>query len=124
MKKTTVSSFIAQFKAVVNGDNASVKAEKAWRQANAAINSQIYTLKGKTVGLENEVDRKEESLASARVNGGQPIENDNYYVNNLISAKNNLALAEKELKKHNELVEFLEKELVALSKEVSTEEKE
>lgn len=116
--KTKINSFMMQFKSALTGDNAGVQSEKAWRQASSAINAQIYLLKGEVVGLENNVDRANEALVQARVNGGKLIENNNSYIENLLSAKNNVTLMEEELEDQNLKIEFLELELKALSVEV------
>ncbi len=115
----TVKSFVRQFIAIVKGDDSAVAAQKAFRQANAKLTSQIAQLDGETPNLEDAVDTAKDTLAVARVNGGKTI--DNYYIPNLLSAKNNVTSAEEALEKHKEKIAFLQGEKDALNADVEAE---
>lgn len=114
-----MNSFVKQFLAFVKGDEPEVLAQKAWRQANSALSSQISSRKGDIVSFEDKVLEAKEHLAKARVNFGNPIiiGEKNVYIQNLINAKNDVIKAEKELRNYLEVTEFLETELAALGKE-------
>lgn len=111
-----MNSFVKQFVASIKGDEAEVKALKAWRKAESSLQVEIALLKGKTVDLESKVDDAKESLEKARINSGNIIGTD--YINNLKIAKNNLSKAELELSNHKKELVFLEEEYANLSKEV------
>lgn len=68
-----VKSFINQFVAAVKGDDVEATAEKAYRQANSALKSQISSLEGDTINLEEKVNDAKEKLASAGINDGNLI---------------------------------------------------
>lgn len=118
MAKSTVKSFVKSFVALVSGDDNTVKAEKAFRQAQSALKTQISSLNGDTIQLEDAVETAKEAKASARVNNGQPISDRNTYVENLLVADNNVTKAEKALETHKKKISFLEAELKALEEEV------
>jgi hypothetical protein len=101
-----VNSFVNQFVAKANGDNTTVKAEKAWRIADSALKVQLALLEGDTVGLEVNVESAQEALEAAYINGGEPV-NKSTYVNVLIERKNDLTDAEKAYKKHITKLDFL-----------------
>lgn len=110
-----VNSFVKQFIAAVKGDDAEVKAQKAFRSADSALKVQIASLKGDVIKLEDDVDNAKESLNRAKINGGNVISDRDYYVEQLVNAKNNLTRAEKALTDHNAKLEFLESTLADLS---------
>lgn len=114
----TVKSFVKTFAAKLTGDDVQVKAEKAFRQAQSALKSQISSLEGDTINLEDRVTDAKEAQTNARVNGGNAITDRNSYVNTLVSRKNEVVLAEKALKEHNDKINFLKSELTALETEV------
>lgn len=115
---STVKSFVRQFIATVKGDDVQITAEKVFRQADSALRTQIASLKGDVIAKEDAVTEAKEARDQARINNGQKITNRDYYVEGLLSAKNNVTKAEQALKAHTEKIEFLESELVALSTEV------
>lgn len=123
MKKSTVKSFIKSFVAYVTGDDSKAKAEKTFRQAQSALNTQIWMLTGDTVTKEDAVSDAKEKLQRARINNGELIADKSNYVTNLLHAKNTLTKAEEELESHLEKLAFLKAELEALEKE-ETEESE
>lgn len=114
----TVKSFVRQFVAAVVGDDSTAKAEKAFRQADSALKTQIAALKGDVINQEDAVTDALEAQAQARINGGNPITNRDAYVSNLLNAKNAVTKAEDALAKHNAKIEFLQGELDALTAEV------
>lgn len=116
---STVKSFVKQFVKAVQGDDNGVLAEKAFRQASSALKSQISSLEGDTINLEDRVTDAKEAQATSRINGGKPITDRNSYVSNLIYSKNNVVDAEKALKTHVEKISFLKSELSALEEEVT-----
>lgn len=112
---TKVNSFVKQFIAAVTGDDAEVKAQKAFRSADSALKVQIASLKGDVIKLEDDVENATETLAKAKINGGNTISNRDYYVEQLVEAKNSLTRTEKALKDHNTKLAFLEETLASLS---------
>jgi hypothetical protein len=113
-----VKSFVKQFISTVKGDEVGVQAEKCFRAASSALNTQISSLGGDTIQLEDKVTDAKEAHTSARINNGQSITNRNTYVENLLTSKNNVTIAEKNLKSHIEKIDFLKAELKALETEV------
>lgn len=113
-----IASFVRQFVAAVKGDNVEVLAQKALRQADSALKTQISSLEGDTIAKEDRVTDVKEAQEAARINRGQPITDRNAYVRNLLDAKNNVTLAEEDLKTHKEKIAFLKGELDALNAEV------
>lgn len=113
-----VNSFVKSFVAIVTGDDATAKAEKAKRQADSALRTHISILKGDVVSKEDAVTTAKENLQKATVNGGFAITDRDSYVSNLFTAKNNVTLAEQDLKKHEEKISFLESQLASLDTEV------
>lgn len=112
MTKTT--SFIAQFVAIIKGDDAEVQAQKAWRQAENAIQTQIHSLQGETMTFEDKLEVARENAANALVNNGQLIADKQRYVRDLIEAENKVTLAEETLKNHKETVALLQSKLKEL----------
>jgi hypothetical protein len=112
-----MKSFVKQFVSIVKGNDAEALAQKALRQADSALKSQIASLVGDTVNFEDRLEEAKEAQVSARVNHGKPITNRESYVRDLISAKNNVTLAEENLKEHKEKIAFLEAEQSALDSE-------
>jgi hypothetical protein len=112
-----IKSFVKQFVAVVKGDDAEATAQKALRQADSALKTQIAILNGNTVGYEDAVTVAKEAQALARVNGGKSITDRDYYVESLLESKNAVTEAEEDLKLHQEKIAFLEAELEALDNE-------
>lgn len=115
--KTNANSWVKQFVAVLTGDDATVQAEKAFRQAKNALESQIAALKFETMSKEDEVSKKEEKLCLARINNGQPLESKEKYAQNLIDSKNAALAAQQALDTHKKKITFFEDELKSLEKE-------
>lgn len=102
-----VKSFVNEFVALVNGDDAKVKAEKAKRQADSALKTHISIMEGESVSKEDAVSEAKESLRTARLNNGQPINDRDMYVKNLIAAANRVTEAEEAYESHMKTLEFL-----------------
>lgn len=116
MNKT--KSFIKQFIAAVKGDTDEVLAQKVLRQADSALKSQIASLQGDTINLEDAVTNAKEGEASLLINNGALITSKEMYVKNLLLAKNKTTEAEENLRTHLEKIAFLEAKLKAINEEV------
>lgn len=114
MSKTTLGSFVNQFKALIDGDTAQAQAEKAWRQAENGITTHIAALNGKTLDKTEAVVDATEELRLATLNHGKPITNRDEYVKNLFEAKDKLSAVEEDLVLHGESIVFLKERLDAL----------
>lgn len=113
-----MNSFVKQFVAAVKGDDVEVQAQKAWRSAESALKVQIAAREGDTIAKEDKVTEAKEVLNQARINYGKTITNREYYINTLISAKNQLTEAEEELEAHMMELDFLKEEFKTLNEEV------
>jgi hypothetical protein len=114
---TKAKSFIKEFVAAIKGDDAEMQAAKVWRQAESGLTMQIAALKGDLIRKEDAVTDAQEGLDSARINGGKQIVDRDVYVSNLISAKERLVQAEKQLEAHQKTIAFLEEEYASLKAE-------
>jgi len=115
MNKT--KSFVKQIVALLKGDDAEQTAQKVMRQADSAFKTQIATLTGDTIGLEDAVENANEKLALSKVNNGVLIADRNQYIRNILEAKNNLTICEDNLKLHLEKIDFLETQHASLNDE-------
>ena len=111
-----MKSFVKQVVAVLKGDDAEATGQKILRAADSALKTQIASLNGDTISLEDAVQEATEGLALARINHGSIITDRNQYVANLLVAKNVLTDAEEALEAHNEKLAFLEAEFEAINK--------
>lgn len=109
-----LNSFVKQFIAIVTGDDVEAYAQKAWRSAESALKVHIAAMEGDIIALEDAVEQAKEGLNNARVNGGYTITDREQYIDNLVSAKNNLTDAEEELAAHMESIAFLKEEYATL----------
>ena len=112
-----LNSFMAQFVAIIKGDDSEAKAAKVWRQCESAFKVQIAALGGDLIRKEDSVSQAEEKLVKALVNGGNEINDRDQYIANLISAKESLKQAEKQLSAHKETIAFLEEQYALLKAE-------
>jgi len=112
-----VESFVNQVIAIIKGDNAEAIAAKIWRQAESAFKVQIAALGGDLIRKEDSVSQAEEKLAKALVNSGNEINDRDQYIANIISAKESLKQAEKQLTAHKETITFLEEKYALLKAE-------
>jgi chromosome segregation ATPase len=117
MSKTIIGSFVNGFAALIQGDTATNQAEKAWRQAQSGLKTEIAKLQGSTISFEDNVEVAEEALSAATLNGGKLIEDRHDYVQNILTCKATLMQKQKELANHQANLEFLEETLESLSTE-------
>lgn len=113
-----VALFVKGFVAEVKGDDAEAEALKALVQADSALNSQIYSLKGDTTDFKMKVTDAQTKLDLVTVNYGKKITDRPSYVRAMLDAQNELTLAEESLKKHEAKVAFLEGRLKYINTEV------
>ena len=78
------------------------------------LKTQIASLNGDTISLEDKVEDAKEALKLARVNNGKLITDRNEYVRNLLNAKNALTDAEEALEIHLEKIAFLQEQYDSL----------
>jgi len=112
-----LNSFVKQFSAILKGDDNEAKAQKVWRQCESAFKVQIAALGGDLIRKEDTVTQAEESLSKRLVNNGNEISDRDQYIANLISAKESLKQAEKQLAAHKETIAFLEEQYALLKAE-------
>lgn len=115
MSTTKVSSFVKLVLAMIQGDDAQIKAIKIQKKASAALTAQIAVKKAVTLNLEECVEAAQENIAISRVNSGKIIENTDDYLQALISRKKYLDLAEEALQDHLDTIAFLEEELETIN---------
>lgn len=116
----TVKSFIRQFVAYVQGDDATQLAEKVYRKSSTALSAQIASLESQTVDLEDVITEKEEELLSAIHNNGKEITGENgkqEYIKSILRAKQLLETAKETLSSHQETVAFLKTTLEEINSE-------
>ena len=111
-----MKSFVKEVVAIISGDNAEATGQKILRQADSALKTQIASLNGDTISLEDKVEDAQEALRLARVNNGKLITDRNQYVRNLIDAKNALVDSEEALELHLEKIVFLQEQYDSLDK--------
>lgn len=105
-----MKSFVKEVVAILQGDNAEATGQKILRQADSALKTQIASLNGDTISLEDRVEDAQESLRLAKVNNGKLITDRNQYVRNLLDAKNALTDAQDALSAHLEKIAFLQEQ--------------
>lgn len=105
-----ISNFVKLVVAVIQGDDAKVKALKIQKKAAAGLAAQIAVKKAKTLELEDTLEQAEESLATARINGGKEITDSSAYISTLLSTNRSVKEAKEALDHHNGVVEFLEQQ--------------
>jgi chromosome segregation ATPase len=113
-----INSFVKQFAAMITGDTAEVQAQKNYRKAVSALNTQIAKLKGDTIGFEEAVESAQEAAQNALVNNGKDITDRTEYVRNLVSTNNAWEDAQDALENHLDTIAFLEDKLDELNQEV------
>ena len=111
-----MKSFVKEVVAILQGDNAEATGQKILRQADSALKTQIASLNGDTITLEDTVEYAQENLRIARVNNGKLITDRNVYVRSLLEAKNKLTDAQDALEAHLEKIAFLQGEYDSLDK--------
>lgn len=111
-----MKSFVKEVVAIISGDNAEATGQKILRQADSALKTQIASLNGDTISLEDKVEDAQEVLRLARVNNGKLITDRNQYVRNLLDAKNALVDTQDALEAHLEKIAFLQEQFDSLDK--------
>ena len=114
MSVNKTKSFVKEIVALLKGDDAEATAQKVLRQADSAFKTQIASLTGDTIALEDKLEDAKEALRLARLNNGQLINDRNSYVNSLLRAQNNLIDAEEALEAHNNKLQFLREQAALL----------
>ena len=107
MSVSKTKSFVKEVIAILKGDDAEATAQKILRQADSAFKTQIASLTGDTISLEDAVEEAKESLRLYRLNYGQVIVNRNNYISSLLMAQNKLIDAEEALEVHLAKLAFL-----------------
>jgi hypothetical protein len=105
-----MKSFVKEVVAILKGDDAEATGQKILRQADSAFKTQIASLTGDTIALEDKLEDAVEALRLARLNNGKVISDRNSYVRNLLDAKNNVTSAEEALEAHNAKLVFLKEQ--------------
>ncbi len=113
MSKSNLKSFVDQFVAAVEGDNAKVLAEKTFRQRKSALTSHISSYQGDTIDYEDAITAAKENLELARINNGVAITDRGNYITQLLLAKDTVTDAEERLEDHINVIKFLQAELGA-----------
>lgn len=109
-----MKSFVKEVVAIIKGDDAEVTGQKILRQADSALKTQIASLTGDTIALEDKVEDAKEGLRLAKVNNGVLIADRNQYIKNLLNTKNALIDAEDALESHLDKLNFLDGEFKSL----------
>jgi hypothetical protein len=107
MSVSKTKSFVKEVIAILKGDDAEATGQKILRQADSAFKTQIASLTGDTISLEDAVEEAKEAVRLARLNNGQLIGNRNSYISILLSAQNRLVEAEEALEAHLAKLAFL-----------------
>lgn len=118
--KKKVKSFVREFCAVVQGNTDKQIAEVNYRKSDHALSAHIFVLKGDLITAEQLLEDAKEDLYKARHNNGKNITDRDDYVQNLISAKNNVDLQQEKCDEIKLTLEFLEEELKTINEEVDS----
>lgn len=108
---TQTKSFIAQFVALIKGDDAEAQAQKVWRQAESAFKTQISALEGKTLDFEDKIVEAHEAEELAVLNNGQKITDRDGYIKKVLDAGNKVLEAEEAMVEHKRKIDFLQSKL-------------
>lgn len=112
MNKT--KSFVKEIISLLKGDDAEATGQKVLRQADSAFKTQIASLTGDTIALEDRLEDAKEALRLARLNNGQLIGDRNSYIRSLLQAQNVIVEAEEALEAHNNKLQFLREQAALL----------
>jgi hypothetical protein len=104
-------SFLKEVIARVKGDQAEVVAQKNYRKATSAINSQLATLKAKEVDDEAAVDQAKENLDNAKF-PTTLISDNKYYVGDIKKQFDALEQAKETLTATRDSIKYFESLLV------------
>lgn len=110
-----VTSFVKEVLARLSGNEGQVVAEKNYRKAKSAINSQLAALRAKEVDEESAVENAEEQLHNAKY-PTDLIDDNKYYVQNIVAAETKLKSAQNSLEETRTSIEYFD----ALLKEFDT----
>lgn len=112
-----LNAFVKEFVAIIKGDDAEAKAAKSLETSRKCIQSTNcsswwwFNPQGRCCYS------SWRKLAKALVNGGNEINDRDAYIANLISAKESLKSAEKQLTAHKDTIAFLEEQYALLKAE-------
>ena len=109
-----MKSFVKEVVAIIQGDNAEATGQRILRQADSAFKTQIASLTGDTIALEDKLEDAKEALRMARLNNAQLIGDRNYYIKSLLQAQNLIVDAEEALEAHNHKLAFLREQAALL----------
>jgi len=112
MNKT--KSFVKEIVALLKGDDAEATGQKVLRQADSAFKTQIASLTGDTIALEDRLEDAKENLRLTRLNFGIQITDRNSYIRSLLDAKNLLTSSEEALEAHIAKLDFLREQAALL----------
>jgi hypothetical protein len=112
MNKT--KSFVKEIVALLKGDDAEATGQKVLRQADSAFKTQIASLTGDTIALEDRLEDAKENLRLTRLNFGLQITDRNSYIRSLLDAKNLLTSSEEALEAHIAKLDFLREQAALL----------
>lgn len=107
MSVSKTKSFVKEVVALLKGDDAEATGQKILRQADSAFKTQIASLTGDTIALEDKLEEAKENVRLARLNNGQLISDRNSYISSLLTAQNRLVEAEEALDQHLSKLAFL-----------------
>ena len=110
MAVSTTKSFVKEVIAILSGDNAEATGQKILRQADSAFKTQIASLTGDTIALEDKLEDARENLRLSRLNNVLLITDRSSYISNLLRAKNNVIDAEEALEAHVTKLDFLKEQ--------------
>lgn len=109
-----MKSFVKEVVAIIQGDNAEATGQRILRQADSAFKTQIASLTGDTIALEDRLEDAKENLRLTRLNFGLQITDRNSYIRSLLDAKNLLTSSEEALEAHNAKLDFLREQAALL----------
>jgi hypothetical protein len=109
-----MKSFVKEVVAILKGDDAEATGQKILRQADSAFKTQIASLTGDTISLEDKLEDAVEGLRLALLNNGKLIPDRNNYISSILSAQNKITDAEEALETHNAKLVFLKEQAFLL----------
>jgi len=111
--KVAKTEILSNFKKVFTsyGKTSPSEAENVYEEIISLLKFNLLNLEAEEIKLNQKVNSCEKKLEGARVNYGLPLEENSNYVINLINAKNNLTIAENNLKENSDKLDFLRSEL-------------
>lgn len=113
MKK--INSFVKQFVAMIQGNDAAVVAEKIKRRAESALSSQIHALEGVTINYEDDLADADDALKNAVLNSGSEVLEASAYLKNLLQKRQERKDVEENFKDHKSKIQFLKDTLASIN---------